>query len=135
MNESLDNSERALTQLWIAPINNNRMKCNTAKCKKLVIRKKCNNSIYPEMFTIKQYDCATLLDVTFLYVEDFEEQALSSAQTAPKIWKSYVDDTSTILKMNDVEDFLQHLNTQQPTIRFTMGLRMTTHIPFLTHWS
>ena len=51
VNESLDNSERALTQLmdWT---NNNRMKCNTAKCKELDIRKKCNNSIYPEMFNI-----------------------------------------------------------------------------------
>ena len=42
------------------------MKCNTAKCQKckeLVIRKKCNNSIYPEMFNIKQYDRVTLLGV------------------------------------------------------------------------
>ena len=55
-----------------------------------------------------------------LYMEDFEEeQALSSVPTAPKIWKRYVDDTFTILERNDVEDFLQHLNTQQPTIRFT----------------
>ena len=57
-------SERALTQFmdWT---NNNRMKCNTAKCKELVIRKKCNNSIYPEMFNIKQYDRVTLLGVTY----------------------------------------------------------------------
>ena len=57
-------SERALTQFmdWT---NNNRMKCNTAKCKELVIRKKCNNSIYPEMFNIKQYDRVTLLGLTY----------------------------------------------------------------------
>ena len=55
-----------------------------------------------------------------LYIEDFEEQALSSLPTAPKIWKCYVDDTFTILKQNDVKDFLEHLNTQQPTIHFTM---------------
>ena len=58
VNESLDNAERDLTQFmnWT---NNNRMKCNTATCKELVIRQKCNNSIYPEMFNIKQYDRVT----------------------------------------------------------------------------
>ena len=38
----------------------------------------------------------------------------------PKIWKQYVDDTFTILDQNNVDGFLQHLNNQQPTIRFTM---------------
>ena len=51
-----------------------------------------------------------------LYMEDFEEQALSSVQTTPKIWKRYIDDTFTILDWNDVKDFLQHLNTQQPSV-------------------
>ena len=31
----------------------------------VVSRKKCNNSIYPEMFNIKQHDRVTLLGVTF----------------------------------------------------------------------
>ena len=66
-------------------------------------------------------------------IEDFEEHALSSAPTAPKIWTRYVDDTFTVLKRNDVEDFLQHLNTQQPTIRFTMETENDNTIPFLTH--
>ena len=51
-----------------------------------------------------------------LYKEDFEEQALSSVPTTPKIWKRYVNDTFTILEWNDVKDFLQHLNTQQPSV-------------------
>ena len=45
--------------------NNDRMKCNRAKYKELVIRKKCNDSVYPEMFNNKQYDRVTLLGVTF----------------------------------------------------------------------
>ena len=59
--ESLDNSERAQFAQFMVWTNNNRMKCNTAKCKGLVITKKCDNSIYPEMFNIKQYDRVTLL--------------------------------------------------------------------------
>ena len=51
-----------------------------------------------------------------LYMEDFEEQALSSVLTTPKIWKRYVNDTFTILEWNDVKHFLQHLNTQQPSV-------------------
>ena len=49
------------------------MKCNTAKCKELVITKKCNNSIYPEMFNIKQYDRVTLPGVTFQSNSKFSE--------------------------------------------------------------
>lgn len=63
VNESLDNSEKVLTQFmdWT----NNKMKWNTAKCKDLVLRRKGNNSVYLEMFNIKQYDRVTLLGVTF----------------------------------------------------------------------
>ena len=66
VNERLENSERELTQFMDWTINN-RMKCNTAKCKdsELVIGKKCNKSIYPQMFNIKQYDRVSLLGVTF----------------------------------------------------------------------
>ena len=46
-------------------------------------------------------------------------------------WKRYVDDTFTILKRNNVEDLLQHRNTQQPTIRFTMESENDNTIPFL----
>ena len=41
VNESLDNSERAQFAQFMVWTNTNRMKCNTAKCKGLVIRKKC----------------------------------------------------------------------------------------------
>ena len=53
--------------------------------------------------------------VSDLYMEDFEEQALSSAPNAPKI---YIDDAFTIWKRNDVEDFLHtashHSTTNHP---------------------
>ena len=39
----------------------------------VVSRKKCNNSIYQEMFNIKQYDRVTLLVVTFQFNSKFSE--------------------------------------------------------------
>ena len=62
-------------------------------------------------------------------MEDFEEQALSSAPTTPKI---YIDDAFTIWKRNDVEDFLHtashHSTTNHP---FSMETENGNTIPFL----
>ena len=66
-----------------------------------------------------------------LYMETFEEQAIESAPSKPKIWKHYVDDTFTILDRDRVDSFLQHLNSQQPTIRFTMETENDNKIAFL----
>ena len=66
-----------------------------------------------------------------LYMEAFEEQAIESAPYKPKIWKRYVDDTFTILDRGNVDRFLHHLNSQQPTIRFTMETEKESKIAFL----
>ena len=67
-----------------------------------------------------------------LYMEEFEERAIATATYKPiKIWKRYVDDTSTILGKDYVDGFLQHLNSQQPTIRCTMEIEKDNTIPFL----
>ena len=66
-----------------------------------------------------------------IFMEDFEEHAIASAIYKPKIWKRYVDDTFTILDRDQVDGFLQHLNNQQPTIRFTMETEKDDSIPFL----
>ena len=57
-----------------------------------------------------------------LYMEFFEELALESAPSRPRSWKWYVDDTCCILKTGDVDGLLNHLNSLQPTIKFTMEL-------------
>ena len=59
-----------------------------------------------------------------LYMEEFEERAIATAIYKPKIWKQYVDDTFTILDKD-------YLNSQQPTIRFTMEIEKDNTIPFL----
>ena len=75
--------------------------------------------------------CAVIAN---LYMEDFEEQALTSTPCMPEICKRYVDDTFTILSRDKVDIFLQHLNSQQPTIRFTMETETNNTSPFLTRW-
>ncbi|KAL9953838.1 hypothetical protein ACROYT_G041308 [Oculina patagonica] len=69
--------------------------------------------------------------VANLYMESFEEQAITSSFYKPKIWKRYVDDTFTILDRGRVDSFLQHLNNQQPSIRFTMETENGCKIAFL----
>ena len=66
-----------------------------------------------------------------LYMEEFEERAIATETYKPKIWKRYVDDTFTVLGKDYVHGFLQHLNSQQPTIRFTMEIEKDNTIPFL----
>ena len=66
-----------------------------------------------------------------LYMEEFEERAIATATYKPKIWKRYVDDTFTFLGKDYVDGFLQQLNSQQPTICFTMEIEKDNTIPFL----
>ena len=54
-----------------------------------------------------------------LYMEDFEIQAIRTSPTPPTLWKRYVDDTFTIIKKNNRDSFLEHLNSIHPNIRFT----------------
>ena len=42
-----------------------------------------------------------------------------------------LDDTFTILDRENVDDFLQHLNSQQPSIRFTMETEKDNKLAFL----
>ena len=89
-----------------------------------------NGSIY------KQKDGAAMGSpvsavIANLYMESFEEQAITTSSYKPTIWKRYVDDTFTILDRGNVDDFLQHLNNQQPSIRFTMETENNNKLAFL----
>ena len=65
-----------------------------------------------------------------IHIEEFEEQAIAKATYKPKIWKWYVDDTFTVSDQEHVNSFLQHLNSQQPTIHFTMEIEKDNTITF-----
>ena len=64
-------------------------------------------------------------------MEVFQEQAIESTTQKPKIWKLYVDETIIILDRSYVDSLLEHLNSRQPTIRFTMETEKDNKIVFL----
>ena len=69
--------------------------------------------------------------VTKLYMEYFEQKVLSTAPT-PRLWQRYVDDTFVIQKEVNKQDFLQHINSVNPTIQFTVeNNKEDGAIPFL----
>ena len=50
----------------------------------------------------------------------FEELALETAPTRPRLWKRCVDDTFCILRKGSTEELLHHLNGVRPNIKFTV---------------
>ena len=69
--------------------------------------------------------------VADLYMDFFEELALRTAPTKPRLWKRYVDDTCCIVKKGTVEELLTHLNSVRPSIRFTVEVEKDGRLHFL----
>ena len=70
--------------------------------------------------------------VANLYREFFDERALTSAVNPPRWQKRYVDDTFVILKQSHREEFLQHINSVDPSIQFTTEeAKQDGSMPFL----
>ena len=57
--------------------------------------------------------------VANLFMEDLEVQAIKTSTTPPALWKRYVDDTFTIIKKDNRNSFVLHLNSIHPNIKFT----------------
>ena len=64
--------------------------------------------------------------IASLYMERFEEKAITTSSYGPRIWERYVDDTFTILDRENLDDFLQHLNN-----RLTMEKEKDKKLAFL----
>ena len=72
------------------------------------------------------------LIVASLYMEYLEQKALSTAPHSPKFWHRYVDDTFVTQKEANKQGFLQHINSVDPAIRFTVeDNKEDGSIPFL----
>ena len=70
--------------------------------------------------------------VANLYMEYLEQKALSTAPNPTRFWCRYVDDTFVIHKEVNKQGFLQHINSVDPAIRFTVeGNKEDGSIPFL----
>ena len=71
--------------------------------------------------------------VAYLYMEYFEQKALSTAtQPKPKIWLRYVDDNWVVQREENKQSFLQHINSVDPAIMFTVeNKKEDGAIPFM----
>ena len=72
------------------------------------------------------------LIVANVFMENFEEKAISTAPHPPYFWKRYVDDTFTILESSHRRAFLDCINSIDQHIQFTCEeQREDGSIPFL----
>ena len=69
--------------------------------------------------------------VANLVMEDVEQRALNTCASPPAFWKCYVDDTFTVLPKGQVQQFHAHLNSIEPTIKFTVEMEQEGSLPFL----
>ena len=68
-----------------------------------------------------------------IFMEDFEQTALVTADYQPRMWKRYVDDTFVIWPHGEekLDAFLGHINTLHPNITFTLEKEKDNKIAFL----
>ena len=70
--------------------------------------------------------------VANLVMEDVEDRAISTYKfTPPLFWKRYVDDVCTALPREQVKEFKDHINSIEPTIKFTTELEEEGKLAFL----
>ena len=68
-----------------------------------------------------------------LVMEDAKERALATVETPPRFWKRYVDDTCTALPSHRINEFLDHLNSVEPSIQFTVEVESNGRLPSLMY--
>ena len=65
-------------------------------------------------------------------MEHFEGKALASAANPTQVWYRFEDDTWVIQQQASKQQFLEHINTVDPAIKFTVeGTQGNGAIPFL----
>jgi hypothetical protein len=66
-----------------------------------------------------------------LVMEDVEQRALASVPVSLSFWKRFVDDVISAVSRNEIDILLQHLNSIEPSIQFTIEREINGHLAFL----
>ena len=67
-----------------------------------------------------------------IYMEYFKEMTLGSTSLKPSMWLRYIDDTFILWPhQEDVQILLDHVNSIQPSIQFSMEKKQDNKLPFL----
>ena len=76
------------------------------------------------------------LIVANLFMEDLKVQAINISTTPHALWKRFVDDTLTIIKKDNRNSFLQHLNSMMMPEVFCGPLvaQVDQSVSKLMHW-
>ncbi len=69
--------------------------------------------------------------VANLVMEDIENKGISTYPSPPPFWKRFVDDIITALPKVSVQPFLNHINSIEETINFTIELESNGELSFL----
>ena len=69
--------------------------------------------------------------VANLFMEVFEDKALTTAPMPPKVWYRYVDDTFVLIRDDEIERFTNHINRISPHIKYTHEYETDSKLPFL----
>ncbi|XP_078600301.1 uncharacterized protein LOC144875260 [Branchiostoma floridae x Branchiostoma japonicum] len=69
--------------------------------------------------------------VANLFMEHFEEVAVSTAPHPPKFWGRFVDDTFVIQRKDKIEEFTSHINRINSAIKFTVEREKEGKLPML----
>ena len=64
-------------------------------------------------------------------MEDVEQRALASVPVSLSFWKRFVDDVISAVSRNEIDILLQHLNSIEPSIQFTVEREINGHLTFL----
>lgn len=84
---------------------------------------KCTYFLFQDKYYLQIHGAAmgspVSLIVCNLYMEDFEQRALATANPRPRWWRRYADDTHNLLKKDKSEEFTKPLNSIDDDIKGT----------------
>ena len=66
-----------------------------------------------------------------LVMEDVEHRALASVPVSLSFWKRFVDDVISAVSSNEIDILLQHLNSIEPSIQFSVEREINGYLAFL----